>query len=268
MTKTYMTIILACLLLGVVPAAAQVLNLSCGTHETGTPSADPLIRFVWEAPAEMPDADYYGLFDTDETFVFDDLNTSDLSVFSGTTYEADMSELSPDGESRWFHVAPADEEGEIGSTTTAGPYQIDTAPPSDADVSLPETTSERIVTLTLAATGATEMFISSIGHDGADGQWEEMAETREWSLSGSGGDTGVYVRFRDAAGNTADASAMTNYLAGDLNCDGVAALDDLILVFQVITGSPATNIPCLSDTNDDGQIGTEELAFLLRHIAD
>ena len=267
MTKTYMTIILACLLLGVVPAAAQVQNLSCGTHETDTPSADPLIRFVWEAPDGMPDATYYGLFDTDETFVFDDLNTGDMSAFSGTTYEADMSELSPDGESRWFHVAPADEMGEIGPTTTDGPYQIDTAPPSEAKVTLPGTTSERIVTLTLAATGATEIFVSSIGHDGADGQWEDMAETREWSLSGSGGDTGVYVRFRDAAGNTADADTTTTYIAGDLNCDGAAALDDLILAFQVVTGSPAA-IPCLSDTNDDGQIGAAEMVWLLSHIAE
>ena len=266
--KKHLTIILAGLLLWCVPAAAQeVLNLSCETHETGVPSADPLIRFVWEAPAEMPDAGYYGLFDTDETFVFDDLNTSDLSVFSGTSFETGLSDLSPDGESRWFHVAPADDMGEIGPTTTDGPYQIDTAPPSDADMSLPETTSERIVTLTLAATGATEMFVSSIGHDGADGQWEEMTETREWSLSGSGGETGVYVRFRDAAGNTADASATTTYIAGDLNCDGSAALDDLILAFQVVTGSPAA-IPCLSDTNDDGQIGAAELVWLLSHIAE
>ena len=267
MTKTYMTIILACLLLNVVPAMAQVLNLSCETHETGVPSADPLIRFTWEAPDGMPDATCYGLFDTDEAFTFDDLNTGDLSVFSGTTYEADLSDLSPDGESRWFHVAPADDMGGIGPTTTAGPYQIDTAPPSEAKVTLPGTTSERIVTLTLAAAGATEMFVSNIGYEGEDGHWGEMTETREWSLSGSGGETGVYVRFRDAAGNTADASATTTYIAGDLNCDGAAALSDLILVFQVVTGSPATDILCLSDTDDDGQIGAAELVWLLHKIA-
>jgi len=41
--------------------------------------------------------------------------------------------------------------------------------------SLPESTSERIVTLMLAATG----FVSNIGYEGEDGHWEEMAETSE-----------------------------------------------------------------------------------------
>lgn len=268
MTKTHLTITLACLLLCAVPAAAQVQNLICETHETGVPSADPLIRLTWEAPEGMPDAGYYGLFDTnDETFGFDEANTSDLSVFSKTTYETDLSELSPDGESRWFHVAPVDEMGDIGETSTVGPYQIDTTPPSDAEVTLPETTaSERVVTLTLAATDAAEMFVSNIGYDGEDGQWQDMAETLEWSLAGSGGETTVYVRFRDEAGNTADASVTVTYIAGDLNCDGAAGLGDLILAFQLLAGKPAADLSCLSDTDDDGQIGMAEAVWLLKHI--
>ena len=82
--KTHLTFILTCLLLGVVPAMAQVQNLTCEPHEADTPSADSLIRFVWEAPDGMPDATDYGLFDTDEAFTFDAVNTGDLSVFSGT----------------------------------------------------------------------------------------------------------------------------------------------------------------------------------------
>ncbi|OQY60214.1 MAG: hypothetical protein B6245_02665 [Desulfobacteraceae bacterium 4572_88] len=78
----------------------------------------------------MTDATCYGLFDTYETLILGEKNTSDLFVLSETTYEADLSEISPDGESRWFHVAPVDNSvdnaGDIGPTTTDGPYLIDT----------------------------------------------------------------------------------------------------------------------------------------------
>jgi len=42
-------------------------------------------------------------------------------------------------------------------------------------VTLPWNTSERIVTLMLAATG----FVSNIGYEGEDGHWEEMTKTPE-----------------------------------------------------------------------------------------
>jgi len=47
----------------------------------------------------------------------------------------------------------------------------------------------------------------------------------------------------------------------------VAGLGDLILAFRAVTGSPAA-IPCLSDTNDDGQIGAAEMVWLLGHISE
>ena len=60
-------------------------------------------------------------------------------------------------------------------------------------------TTSTNVTLTLSASGATEMCISNTTSCTA---WQSYATSRSWTLTSGDGTKKVYAKFRDAAGNT------------------------------------------------------------------
>jgi hypothetical protein len=85
-------------------------------------------------------------------------------------------------------------------------------PPSNAIVIAPQYTSSPYVSLIIGATGASEMYISNTNY-GKGGRWEKWVKDKEWKLSGGEGKKKIYVQFRDRAGNTANALAITELVA-------------------------------------------------------
>jgi uncharacterized delta-60 repeat protein len=84
-------------------------------------------------------------------------------------------------------------------------YTKDVAPPSSNSIAINSGalyTTSTSVTLTLASTGATDMYITEDVTCTAGGVWEPLSNTKAWTLSVPESLDTVYAVFRDAAGNT------------------------------------------------------------------
>jgi hypothetical protein len=79
----------------------------------------------------------------------------------------------------------------------------DTIAPTSTSIAInsSEYTNSTSVTLTLAATGASEMYVSNTSGCGAGGSWESYATSKAWMLGQSNAVATVYVKYRDQAGN-------------------------------------------------------------------
>ncbi|QTA86752.1 hypothetical protein [Desulfonema magnum] len=249
-----------------------VRNLASVTHDIDQPSGISEIKTLWDPPLGSPaDISYYALFNTEAEYTFDDLNTLGIvPVKIEIGISDDYAESEPDDVAYYFHIAAVDEEGEIGLTASAGPYRIDVVPPSGISVLMPESISKRLVTLSLEAEGASEIYISN-NYGGADGEWEAMTNSKEWMLGKGAGNKTVYVRFRDVVGNISEVSADTNFIIGDVDArDSQVIIDlkDLILALKVITGDASgAEVNPDADVNSDGKIGIEEAVYILRKLS-
>jgi len=105
------------------------------------------------------------------------------------------------------HVAAVDARGQIGETRSVA-FRTDTVAPLNPKISVPSSTKESTVPLSLAAAGAAEVYLSNITY-GQGGQWEIWTPQREWKLTEGDGMKKIYGRFRDRAGNTVNAFAAT-----------------------------------------------------------
>jgi len=98
-----------------------------------------------------------------------------------------------------------------GGSTSAVPVVTDTTPPTDTSIVIAGgavTTGATAVTLTLGATGATQMTISNDpAFTGA--VWETYATSKSWTLTAGNGVKTVYAKFKDAAGNVSTAVSDT-----------------------------------------------------------
>jgi len=131
---------------------------------------------------------------------------SELTVFGANTSGAVI--ITPDTATTCSYSGSG---GGGGSTPPS-----DTTPPSNTSVSISagaSTTSTLSVSLTLAATDATQMIISNdAGFAGAS--WETYATTKSWTLTSGDGVKTVYARFKDAAGNMSVATSDTITVSG------------------------------------------------------
>ncbi|MDM8522057.1 hypothetical protein QUF80_01695 [Desulfococcaceae bacterium HSG8] len=259
--------------IGIAPVTAQDIGEVQNLISDPDPSDTPVSRIImtWEPPLESSDiSGYYTLFNEESEHTFTLENTHDITVITDTEVSSDDYAASePDASvPAHFHVAAADTYGNIGPTSDTGPFYIDAVPPSDAKAAASETVSEPVVTLTLEAEGAAEVFISNTEYEGGDGQWKPLAASEEWLLAAGGGEKTVYVRFRDGAGNTADAPPVTIlYVAGDTDCNGIIGLKDAVVSMQVLTGINSPDI-CNSDVDGDGKTGMLEAVFVLKKISE
>ena len=57
------------------------------------------------------------------------------------------------------------------------------------------------VALTLAATGASQMYVTNTAGCGSGGSWENFATTKSWTLGQTNATATVYAKFKDASGN-------------------------------------------------------------------
>ncbi len=102
-----------------------------------------------------------------------------------------------------FAAIACDAAGRKSSDVTAT-YTYDNTPPSSTSISIDSAASyatSTSVTLTLAATDASEMYVSNTAGCASGGSWENYATSKGWTLGQSNGTATVYVKYRDAALN-------------------------------------------------------------------
>jgi len=114
---------------------------------------------------------------------------SDAATFTGSLYSAG---------------------GSSGSTGGSG-SSADTTPPTNTSVVIAAgagSTDNAVVTLTLAATGASQMMISNAS-DFTGSAWETYTTSKAWVLTSGAGIKTVYAKFKDTAGNISTAVSDT-----------------------------------------------------------
>ncbi|MBQ45964.1 MAG: hypothetical protein CMP10_00465, partial [Zetaproteobacteria bacterium] len=139
----------------------------------------------------------------------------------------------------------SDAVGNTNTSATQFTLVYDNVPPSDAALSIASGnahTNNTSVTLTLAATGAEEMYVSNTADCASGGSWEEFATTRSWTMAQSNTTAIVYAKFRDALGNE------TSCISDSIVHDGQAPV--------TVLGSPPASL--VSSANYDIDVQTDD----------
>ena len=173
---------------------------------------NPNVEMTWDPPETEEIAGYHCLFDQNVGHEFNDFNTVEKPPVR--TRKITSRNLEGDDVSYYFHVAPVDKSGRVGQTTSIA-FRIDSQPPTNVNVTMPNITNSRDIQLTLGANGATDMYISNIDYT-TGGLWEILNEKKQWQLTLDKGSKNVYTRFKDRAGNTTNALGQTNLIVGEL----------------------------------------------------
>jgi len=186
-----------------------VQNVRSTTHTLSDFSNESSIGMSWNADSiTSTTVYYYYIFNTSSDYTINSTWNNALKSTTGTNVLSD--DFSSSNGAYYFHIAAMVEEGWVENfsltTTTKGPYYIDTKAPSNVSISGPETTNDQVVTLSLYADGATQMYISNSGY-GIGGYWESYATSKQWTLTDGYETKTVYVLFRDAAGNATDGAS-------------------------------------------------------------
>lgn len=186
-------------------APGKVQNLRSTSHAPNEYSNDPTIETTWSAPSDVTSTVYYYyVFNTSSSYTINAAVAWDNFLDSSTLTTALSENLSDKNGTYYFHIVATIEDGVdelFGETSTVGPFYIDTKAPTNASISAASTTNNQVVTLTLYADGATQMYLSNSGY-GQSGSWETYATTKQWELTDGYGTKTVYAQFRDAAQNS------------------------------------------------------------------
>jgi PKD repeat protein len=176
---------------------------------TSTVSNNPNITVSWDEPEEGEDDlnGYYTDFNTEDDYEHTTVNTVEKPLIR--TRKITSADLAGDDVYYYFHVASVDVEGRVGSTTSIS-FRIDTVAPTNVNVIAPESTTDRNIALALGATGASDVYVSNVNY-AESGSWDNLATEKEWKLTRGDGIKSIFVRFRDAAGNTSDTMTVTTY---------------------------------------------------------
>jgi len=180
-------------------AADSVQNVISTTHTLNGYSNQTKISMSWDSAGSV---NYFYAFNTSSSYTiteFEDDSTLKTSMQSEDFSDA-VSQSSKSAVGYYFHIATKVGFGSVSATTTKGPYYIDSKAPDKVSLTAPETTNSQVVTLSLYADGANEMYLSNSGY-GVGGSWESYATTHQWTLTEDYGTKTVYVLFKDAAGN-------------------------------------------------------------------
>jgi hypothetical protein len=192
-----------------VMALDSVQNVRSTTHTKDDYSNESIIGMSWDALSiTSTTVYYYYVFNTSSDYTIASSWNAALKSTTNTSVLSEDYKNSNGG--YYFHIAAMVEDGWdedfSDTTTTKGPYYIDTKAPSNVSISAPETTTSQVVTLNLYADGATQMYISNSGY-GISGSWESYATSKQWTLTDGYETKTVYVLYRDAAGNATDGSS-------------------------------------------------------------
>ncbi len=236
-----------------MPRSSESVTIESTTHTAGMTSGSPFITVTWESGDESSIEGYYYEFNQVSDYRISKHNVPPMLPVM--INQVTSGELSGDNVPYYFHVAPVDNRGKILHTWTRE-FRIDTVPPSNGTVACPDATSNRMITLTLGAMDAREMYISNIGY-GQGGKWETRVKTRQWEITEGDGVKKIYVQLRDDAGNTANYLVSTEMLS-DLNY--IPEIEDQ--VFSVDENSPdGTSLGMVAASDDDPD---DALAFIIK----
>jgi len=163
-------------------------------------------------------------------------NTNTITIVGGPVT------VTPNASSTVCTVSGAGGSPSGGSSSSSSSTAVaDTTPPTGTSIVIAGgavTTSTTAVTLTLAATGATQMMVAN---DAAftGGAFETYATSKSWTLTTGNGVKTVYAKFRDAAGNVSVA-------VSDTITHSSGATVTTPVVTTPVTTTPVVTTPTLS----------------------
>ncbi|MDM8517792.1 hypothetical protein QUF76_16475, partial [Desulfobacterales bacterium HSG16] len=158
---------------------------------------DLKVTMSWESSLTGEDEKFYYLFNPEQEFEINKRTAPRGRPLRVKTVTSQR--LSGNFKNYYCHVAKVDKRGRIRSTVSTG-FMVDTIPPLNGTVIVPEVATETFVTLAVGATGAVKMYFSSMAY-GEGGQWEEWAAEKVWRLLEGDGLKKIYVMFEDRSGN-------------------------------------------------------------------
>lgn len=202
-----------------------VQKLTRATSEKITRS--PNVTIQWDPTLNGGNEKYYYAFNNDANHVINKRNANKPGL---TKRKVTSRALKGDYVKFFAHVAAEDNRGRIGPTAPLD-FWLDTEPPKNPTVKTDANSQARTtgsVLLNLGATNATEMYISDVNF-GQGGKWENYSATKQWKLA-SGGDTTIYVQFRDEAQNISRTSITLKAPTGNTH------LGNAIVALKVLTG--------------------------------
>ena len=188
-----------------VPGTIRNIHIK-SEHTINEPCRYTEFAVAWDSPLEYTETSYYYKLSTSLSHYFD------INDIDGTLTENPFASLKVNNKNDvayFFHVASTIYNVNalktiIGDVITLGPIRIDDIPPYDCLINAPETTVNKLISLKLAATGASWMNISSISYGG--NEWEPFNTIKEYLLADQPGMNTIYVQFKDSAGNVTNVS--------------------------------------------------------------
>jgi len=136
--------------------------------------------------------------------------------------------------------------GNVGGGGGGGGGAGDTTPPTNTSVVINANaakTATANVTLTLAATDATQMIVSE-NSNFTNGVWVTYATSKPFTLSSSEGTKTVYAAFRDAAGNVS--TAVSDTIVYSTTATAAETVTPVVTVATVTVPTAPVTIPTLS----------------------
>ena len=128
-------------------------------------------------------------------------------------------------------------------TGTAFSYAHDNLAPTSTNISINSAaayTTSTAATATVAATGATHMYITNTAGCASGGTYETYATTKSWTLGQTNATATVYIKFKDAAGN--ESACINDTIIHDNTAPTISSP-------SVATTSPGTSLtPTMSFT--------------------
>jgi hypothetical protein len=183
--------------------AAKIQSVQATVTEVT--SGKKTYKYLWSTSATTPTTE--ASF-THGTFSHGSTISSPVSLTDGNYY---------------LHIYMEDNAGNITTTRTTGTFAIKNSAPTAASVSInggATYTNSTSTSLTLNATGATQMYISnsSTAPDGGT-TWISYASTYSWTLLTGDGTKTVYVWYNDGIGNiTAVTDTITLHTVAPTAC--------------------------------------------------
>ena len=98
-------------------------------------------------------------------------------------------------------------------------------------------TNTTAVSLGLAATDATEMYITNTLGCGSGGAWESFSSTKAWTLTKTNSASPVYVKYKDIYGN--ETGCISDDIIHDLGVPAWVSVPTHDLIFPSTSNSPA-----------------------------
>ncbi|KPA10521.1 hypothetical protein MHK_009274 [Candidatus Magnetomorum sp. HK-1] len=208
MKKIIILLIITVAFIKITDVSAEIQNLVSFPHVINGASSETQIDFNWDEP--VGDTTVYGYYVKLSTvyepdFEFNDFNTLENPINTTTISYQNLK----DG-SYYFYVAAyyfIDMKEVYGPTKISGPYIVDTTPPLNIGLIVPEKTKSEIISISILATGANKMCMSNI--DFCSDNLIDFEESIQWQLTSGYGEKTIYATFVDSAGNESNTYATT-----------------------------------------------------------